>query len=1031
MRQGLRGTALLALASTSLGAQSLPPRALAGADSGARWLAVVAGITNYESVNPLRYAANDALAFRQYLLDAGIPERQIEYLPDKFATSEAITGALKKTILRARPGDSVIFYFAGHGDVEDTAFSTLEPAMLLGSNARGNNLGEGYGYEAAGALRVYELKGMFDKLTTHKRVTVIAIVDACHSGHFFDNRSRVADWVTQGLQGATTLVLLSTKPGSLSREDEKWGGGHGVFTWYLLEGLRSGLVSLFDLLNYVRPRVLADTRGMQTPWFPSDLEPHLPRILPARPGPGGGPDAARAPAPHVLRALATLPAPLDTAVERQVSAFRDALLGRRLLEPSQGSAWEILGRLRAMRTARDVVPELEIDLQTALQSKASEVITAYLESPDRLPHASRFRLAERELRGALQLFERDDPTAPQVHARAQFLGAYASIREGNRSQYQRAEDSLRLAFRHIPRAAYVVNALGVVHLRTDRQKDAEAEFARAIQLSPNWVLPRINLGNAIFNQGRHAEAILRYREAIEVDSLNSDIYGNLGSLYLNLGRYLEAEQYLRRSIALDPENSFAYRRLGTLYRTKRQFQRAEAVLDTAVAVASSDPGGRYEYGAAIDRALLYSGTREADGGGDYAKAREALRPALELAPFEPSPLAHLGDLLRYQGKPDSAEAAYREAQRLDPTYEWSYQGLGLIYEGRKQWDRAASVIKQVLERGYYPPTAWSILASHYLRRADQDSTATRAQWEGRAEQAYGAALAADSLFAGAYSGFATLRERKSDYAGAEGWRLKILEMADSSAFAPYELGQFYVTWALADSAGRDDRYARAKTYFDLALSVDSTFTSALDARGSLAVRQSRFADAVEDFRRAATLGFAANTMSTYAASLVTAATSLYRARRMTEARAGYQAALALDPENRDARLWLARLFYLTNDPAGALSSLDSLQSRASESERRELEPLRARALLDLGRPADAAVILQRFTDPSDPVKHWRNYAALALVRLRMGDERAAIAAFRVARELDPNVSSEAFLGAEFSPPAREELVRLAARVPPA
>ena len=58
----------------------------------------------------------------------------------------------------------------------------------------------------------------------------------------------------------------------LSREGARWGGGHGVFTWAILEGLRGKadadadrFVTAGELFAYVRHRVRFETGFRQNP----------------------------------------------------------------------------------------------------------------------------------------------------------------------------------------------------------------------------------------------------------------------------------------------------------------------------------------------------------------------------------------------------------------------------------------------------------------------------------------------------------------------------------------------------------------------------------------------------------------------------------------------------------------------------------------------------------------------------------------------------------------------------------------------
>ena len=66
-------------------------------------------------------------------------------------------------------------------------------------------------------------------------------------------------------------MLTASEAAEVSREGEQWGGGHGVFTYYLLEGMRGkaanadGIVTLGQLFEYVRDNVKQDTHDTQHP----------------------------------------------------------------------------------------------------------------------------------------------------------------------------------------------------------------------------------------------------------------------------------------------------------------------------------------------------------------------------------------------------------------------------------------------------------------------------------------------------------------------------------------------------------------------------------------------------------------------------------------------------------------------------------------------------------------------------------------------------------------------------------------------
>jgi uncharacterized caspase-like protein len=73
-------------------------------------------------------------------------------------------------------------------------------------------------------------------------------------------------------QTTSFIILSASSAGETSREGKQWGGGHGVFTYYLLEGLKgaadtnkNGLVDIKETYEYIRTHVSSDTKEKQFP----------------------------------------------------------------------------------------------------------------------------------------------------------------------------------------------------------------------------------------------------------------------------------------------------------------------------------------------------------------------------------------------------------------------------------------------------------------------------------------------------------------------------------------------------------------------------------------------------------------------------------------------------------------------------------------------------------------------------------------------------------------------------------------------
>ena len=68
-------------------------------------------------------------------------------------------------------------------------------------------------------------------------------------------------------------------------------------------------------------------------------------------------------------------------------------------------------------------------------------------------------------------------------------------------------------------------------------------------------------GHAFFREGRHKEALAKYKYAISLNPSISQAYNSWGVILQENGRYSEAEIMYRKAITLNPKFTGAYRNL--------------------------------------------------------------------------------------------------------------------------------------------------------------------------------------------------------------------------------------------------------------------------------------------------------------------------------------------------------------------------------------------------------------------------------------------------------------------------------------
>lgn len=242
-----------------------------------RLFAVVIGISHYakggdEQINDLQYADRDAKAVLDFLktpAGGGVADQDALLLLNGDATTESVRHALFNFLTKPQEQDTVVIYIAGHG-----APDPLDPRNLyfMTADSKPDDMG-------ATAFPMFELQDVFERVLKAKRV--ITFADTCHSYGFSGARAgagsrRTNNLINQYLQRYASkgqrAVITASDISESSFEDAKWGDGHGVFTYFLLQGLEGkadanhdGVVTAGELFAYLKQSVPQATGGKQNP----------------------------------------------------------------------------------------------------------------------------------------------------------------------------------------------------------------------------------------------------------------------------------------------------------------------------------------------------------------------------------------------------------------------------------------------------------------------------------------------------------------------------------------------------------------------------------------------------------------------------------------------------------------------------------------------------------------------------------------------------------------------------------------------
>jgi hypothetical protein len=238
--------------------------------------ALVVGISAYENLFPLPpTVVNDAHEIYAVLTDAqrcGYAQEHVEILLDGKATLAGIRQALGVLARRCDQDSTALIYFSGHG--ARIAASPHAGEYLLAVDTR---------YSSDEILAQTAISGaeFSEALRAIPARKVVVIFDCCHAGGIGQPKDARAvktlpeSFYQELAAGRGRVILASSRSTELSyvRDD----AANSVFTEHLLAGLsggvtsEDGLIRIFDLFEYLQPRVTADWHD-QHPIFKAEIE---------------------------------------------------------------------------------------------------------------------------------------------------------------------------------------------------------------------------------------------------------------------------------------------------------------------------------------------------------------------------------------------------------------------------------------------------------------------------------------------------------------------------------------------------------------------------------------------------------------------------------------------------------------------------------------------------------------------------------------------------------------------------------------
>lgn len=473
---------------------------------GPQTFAMVVGVSNYKYIRPLRYADKDAELFRDFLKSPGggsLKEENIFCLLNNNALNSTFwsKGFQWLKAKKLQKGDRLFIYLAGHGDaIDEDQFFFLTYDCNPGGDK--NN------YLAGGAIQLFNLKKKIANETT-KGVEVFFIMDACRSNELPGGQDGL-NFLNTAIseKKAGEIIMLATAAGEESLEDASIGTGHGLFTYYLVDGL-SGVadingmpdnkVTFQEIQSYVDEKVPSIAqerfRRKQDPYFccNENSEKVITTVdtaylsnwlrMKKQQNPGGGNSFS-----GERKSRFYLPA-ADTALVETYNRFYKAIKNKNLTGNSSAEEYyqQLSKKFPGDPYTLDAQSTLAVEYINAAQAKINLYLSCS-DEPSAKEKQHNYELGV-NLEKAINLLKEDEPDfANSLSGRMYLLKASGDWgTNGKNGDISSAFQFLYAAKAAEPGAAYIQNKLALLHLQNNRKDSALFYANNAVKTAPKWV----------------------------------------------------------------------------------------------------------------------------------------------------------------------------------------------------------------------------------------------------------------------------------------------------------------------------------------------------------------------------------------------------------------------------------------------------------------------------------------------------------------------------------------------------------------
>lgn len=478
-----------------------------------RSYALIVGIAKYQNLPAnlqLNYSERDAESIYSVLISpegGNFKAENVHKLIGPKATRDAVKREIEEWLPKvANPDDRVLIYFAGHGFVYQGQgyLATYDFDMK-------NIAGTGYPMKSLGQT----MGGVIQARNK------ILLTDSCHSGAISPEDSASVNRQLTDLH-KSLFSLTASRDRERSFESADWGGGHGIFTYYVVKGMEGtadtsgdGIVTADELAEYVRTQVREATKGQQNPT--SDRGSFDPNMLLAYVPTNAKPGAPPAPKFGTL------------IFEVNLDGTEIFVNGTSVGVVNKGKPLTLPGLPPGSHTVKAVRMGYEPDgpRQETVYPGQESTVTIKILIPVR-----RRKAALDELDEGLKFYQK-----------------------GFAQNYKKAAEHFEKALATEPRYSHAAFYLGLTYSALYEQEKAAQYYKKAIEIDPDYLEARSNYGGMLLDIGSVDEAIRQFNTVLQRNPKHASTLNLIAQAYRMKELYPQSIEAARAGIQAAPNSA--------------------------------------------------------------------------------------------------------------------------------------------------------------------------------------------------------------------------------------------------------------------------------------------------------------------------------------------------------------------------------------------------------------------------------------------------------------------------------------------